>query len=437
MVKLATEEDVDVIGISSLATDHLIVPKLMTARCAPRAWATSGHRRRHRARRGREDAAGRRRRARVPPRQSAHLRSRTTFANHPHRAGLLSHRLNASCRSSRMNKPSRPSAGGQRRAGLVARGVRRADRHRPRGVQPLRIRSNRCTPRPTGTGPRDRADGLPGQAPHARHLRHHAPRAHVTQRQLTAWVRRREYNARLQGVLAQGATAVSLIPCNSVFRGYDMDESRHRAARHLRQWVINTAERMADRAPRASIPARRAMKSTRVRSRCSPSSSRRPGGAYDWRSPAVPTRATTSATTSPTMFFRIALPGARRILVDHIDYCNRSCAEVEPDVGGWPAHAAGGRKSGPRRWPSRLSTAIQTPGPYRPRDGPPTSSCRASPSSSTSRSVCSFEEVAKFRAGRRIWACVTRERHGARDPRSWRFKFHGQTSGGPSPASSR
>ena len=31
VVKLAVEEDVDVIGISSLATDHLIVPKLLTA----------------------------------------------------------------------------------------------------------------------------------------------------------------------------------------------------------------------------------------------------------------------------------------------------------------------------------------------------------------------------------------------------------------------
>ena len=31
VVKLVTEEDVDVIGISSLATDHLIVPKLMDA----------------------------------------------------------------------------------------------------------------------------------------------------------------------------------------------------------------------------------------------------------------------------------------------------------------------------------------------------------------------------------------------------------------------
>lgn len=31
VVKLATEEDADVIGVSSLATDHLLVPKLMAA----------------------------------------------------------------------------------------------------------------------------------------------------------------------------------------------------------------------------------------------------------------------------------------------------------------------------------------------------------------------------------------------------------------------
>src|SRR5690606_41523017 len=38
VVKLALEEDVDVIGVSSLATDHLIVPKLMAAlRAAGRA----------------------------------------------------------------------------------------------------------------------------------------------------------------------------------------------------------------------------------------------------------------------------------------------------------------------------------------------------------------------------------------------------------------
>ena len=40
-----------------------------------------------------------------------------------------------------------------------------------------------------------------------------------------------------------------------------------------------------------------------------------------------------------------------------------------------------------------------------------------------------FEEVAKFRAARGIWAEVMRDRFGARDPRSLALRFHAQTSG--------
>jgi methylmalonyl-CoA mutase N-terminal domain/subunit len=40
-----------------------------------------------------------------------------------------------------------------------------------------------------------------------------------------------------------------------------------------------------------------------------------------------------------------------------------------------------------------------------------------------------FEEVAKYRAARRIWARELRERFGAKDPRSWRMRFHTQTAG--------
>jgi len=40
-----------------------------------------------------------------------------------------------------------------------------------------------------------------------------------------------------------------------------------------------------------------------------------------------------------------------------------------------------------------------------------------------------FEEVAKYRAARRIWARVMRERFGARDPKSWQLRFHAQTAG--------
>jgi methylmalonyl-CoA mutase N-terminal domain/subunit len=40
-----------------------------------------------------------------------------------------------------------------------------------------------------------------------------------------------------------------------------------------------------------------------------------------------------------------------------------------------------------------------------------------------------FEEIAKFRAARQIWARVMRERYGARNPRSWMLRFHTQTAG--------
>ena len=40
-----------------------------------------------------------------------------------------------------------------------------------------------------------------------------------------------------------------------------------------------------------------------------------------------------------------------------------------------------------------------------------------------------FEEIAKFRAGRRIWARQMREVFGAKNPRSWLMRFHTQTAG--------
>src|SRR3954467_15745519 len=40
-----------------------------------------------------------------------------------------------------------------------------------------------------------------------------------------------------------------------------------------------------------------------------------------------------------------------------------------------------------------------------------------------------FEEIAKYRAARRIWATQMRDKYGAKDPRSWRMRFHTQTAG--------
>jgi methylmalonyl-CoA mutase N-terminal domain/subunit len=40
-----------------------------------------------------------------------------------------------------------------------------------------------------------------------------------------------------------------------------------------------------------------------------------------------------------------------------------------------------------------------------------------------------FEEIAKLRAARRVWARHMRDRYGSRDPRSWKMRFHCQTAG--------
>src|SRR5438477_8996674 len=40
-----------------------------------------------------------------------------------------------------------------------------------------------------------------------------------------------------------------------------------------------------------------------------------------------------------------------------------------------------------------------------------------------------FQEVAKFRAGRRLWARIMRERFGATNPKAWALRFHAQTGG--------
>jgi len=40
-----------------------------------------------------------------------------------------------------------------------------------------------------------------------------------------------------------------------------------------------------------------------------------------------------------------------------------------------------------------------------------------------------FEEIAKYRAARKLWACALRERYGAESERSWKLRFHAQTAG--------
>jgi methylmalonyl-CoA mutase N-terminal domain/subunit len=276
----------------------------------------------------------------------------------------------------------------------------------------------------------DEALGFPGQPPYTRGIYPTMHRGRTwTQRQLIGLGTPADYNARLRDILDRGATAVSLIPCNSVFRGYDMDEV-HEELLGTCGTVVNSAAHM-DRALEGVDLARTSC----AMNDPSPftllafmlATARRRG--VDW--------GTISGTSNQSdylshyvanhMFFRIALPGARRILADHIEYCNRFVPKWNPmSVVGQHMQQAGATPAEAMAF--TLSTAIQNaddciargmdPDDFLPRF-----------TFFFDISISFFEEIAKFRAGRRIWARVARERLGAKDPRAWRFKFHAQTSG--------
>jgi methylmalonyl-CoA mutase N-terminal domain/subunit len=127
------------------------------------------------------------------------------------------------------------------------------------------------------------------------------------------------------------------------------------------------------------------------------------------------------------MFFRLALPGARRVLLDHIAFCRQHVPQWNSlsivgqhmqQAGATPAEAMGLTLSSAIQYANDCLARGWDPDQFLPRF-----------TFFFDISISFFEEVAKFRAGRRIWARLTRERFGAKDERSWRFKFHGQTSG--------
>jgi methylmalonyl-CoA mutase, N-terminal domain len=291
-------------------------------------------------------------------------------------------------------------------------------------IQPL------YTQRDWGATEQADALGLPGQPPYTRGIYATMHRGRTwSQRQLIGMGTPAEYNARLREVLAQGASAISLIPCNSVFRGYDMDES-HIELLGTCGTVINTWEHM-DRALEGVDLA----KTSCAQNDPSPftlmafmlAAARRRG--TDWRQVSGTSNQSDylSHYVANHMFFRIALPGARRILGDHIEFCNRHVPRWNPmSVVGQHMQQAGANPAEAMAF--TLSTAIQNAGDCIARG--------MDPDDFLPRftfffdiSISFFEEIAKFRAARRIWARIARDRLGAKDPRSWRFKFHGQTSG--------
>jgi methylmalonyl-CoA mutase, N-terminal domain len=272
--------------------------------------------------------------------------------------------------------------------------------------------------------------GFPGEYPYTRGIYATMHRGRSwSQRQLIGLGTPADFNARLLEMLELGATAVSLIPCNSGFRGIDCDEVPA-VLLGTCGTVVNTVEHM-DRALRGVQIERISLGMNDP----SPFTllafvlcvARRRGIAWSRITGTSNQSDYLSHFVANHMFFRLSLPGARRILVDHIAFCREHVPGWNPlsvvgqhmqQAGASPAEAMG----------FTLSSALQYVRDCAER-GIDADVVLRRLSFFFDISISFFEEIAKFRAGRRIWARLARERLGAKDPHSWRLKFHAQTSG--------
>ena len=272
--------------------------------------------------------------------------------------------------------------------------------------------------------------GFPGQSPMTRGIYPTMHRGQTwSQRQLIGLATPELYNARVKHMIAMGANALSMIPCNSVYRGLDVDEVDPILLGTCGV-TVNTVEDMArclDGIPidKMSIGLNDPIPFTMLAQVLA--HAKNIGAPWKKLTGTSNQSDYISHFVANHMFYRIALKGSRRIQMDQIIFLKEHCPRWNPvsivgqhmqQAGATPAEAMG----------LTLSTAIQyakdcierglKPDAFLPRF-----------TFFFDISISFFEEIAKFRAGRRVWARLTKERFGAKDPKSSRFKFHGQTSG--------
>jgi len=272
--------------------------------------------------------------------------------------------------------------------------------------------------------------GFPGAPPFTRGIYPTMHRGRTwNQRQLIGLGTPEDYNERVRNLLAAGTSAISLIPCNSVFRGEDCDDIPA-ALLGTCGTVINSADDMAvslEGVPIGDISTAMNDPSPFTLLAFLLAVAKRRGVPWSRITGTSNQSDYISHYVANHMFFRLALPGARRIVVDHIAFCREHVPNWNPlsvvgqhmqQAGATPAEAMG----------LTLSSAIQYAEDCMAR-GIDVDEVLPRFTFFFDVSISFLEEIAKFRAGRRLWARIAQGRLGARDPRSWRFKFHAQTSG--------
>lgn len=272
--------------------------------------------------------------------------------------------------------------------------------------------------------------GYPGQGPMTRgiHASMHRGRP-WSPRMVVGFGIPEDYNRRMRDLYDIGLSGLFLAPCNSHMRGYDPD-GVDRELLGTCGTLVSTPEDMGiclDGLPIDRESLSLGDTAPYTLSAMLLQVARRRG--IPWKDLAGTSNQSDylSHFASLHMFFRLALPGQRRVLLDHIDWMNEHVprwnalsvvGQHMQQAGATPAEAMGLTLSSAIQYANDLIERGREPDAFLPRF-----------SFFFDVSVSFFEEVAKFRAGRRIWHRLTSERFGAKDPRARRFRFHAQTSG--------
>ncbi len=272
--------------------------------------------------------------------------------------------------------------------------------------------------------------GFPGQYPFTRGIYPTMHRGRTwAQRQLIGLGTPEDYNARVRQLLAAGATAISFLPCNSGFRGVDCDEVDP-ALLGTCGTVSNTVDDMdvaLAGVPLGQISTAMNDPSPFTLLAFTLGVAKRRGVPWTAVSGTSNQSDYISHFVANHMFYRLSLNGSRRVLTDHVAFCLERVPNWNPisvvgqhmqQAGATPAETVG----------FTFSTALQYAEDCVAR-GVDIDVLLRRFTFFFDISISFFEEITKFRAARRIWARLARERLGAKTPNSWRFKFHGQTSG--------
>ena len=260
---------------------------------------------------------------------------------------------------------------------------------------------------------------FPGQYPFTRGIYPTMHRGRTwTQRQLIGLGTPEDYNARVRQILAAGATAISFLPCNSGFRGVDCDEVDPLLLGTCGT-VSNTVDDMdvaLDGVPLGEISTAMNDPSPFTLLAFTLGVAKRRGVPWERVSGTSNQSDYISHFIANHMFYRLSLPGSRRVLTDHVAFCLERLPNWNPisvvgqhmqQAGATPAETVG----------FTFSTALQYAEDCTAR-GIDIDALLRRFTFFFDVSISFFEEIAKFRAARRMWARLARERLGAKNPNS-------------------